>query len=143
MMNCDLNLNEYYKLACYLENHAIKYKSIIDANHDFYKIVVYNNKNQKSWDALICLGSYGYRKGCLEAKGKIVNGTNWSAKNNLTGHLTADDIIMVLKNGEPSKTNCLKQYGIGSTAETTEDILVLLDQFEQMMNDGYCADAEG
>lgn len=56
--------------------------------------IVVREDGKYHWDAICTPYSYGFKKGLLEVMGKPLLG-----KNGVAGHLTADDVLNLLKGG--------------------------------------------
>lgn len=87
-------MNEMIKLWKYLTDHNYNVSWEYQPAHrnhseDCYlyknQIIVYDENNDRLWDAICHYGSYGYEHGLLEIYGVICD--------DVVGYLTADDII--------------------------------------------------
>jgi hypothetical protein len=99
-------MDELIKLWKYLTDHYYNVKWIFNRlsrtdpeDEKIYRnqIIVYDEKNNRLWDAICHHGSYGYEKGLLEIYGCICD--------DVVGYLTADDVIGYLKNMEEKNDN--------------------------------------
>lgn len=84
---------EMIKLWTYLidNNYNVRwqyYKKHIGYENEYLyinQIIVYDENNERLWDAICQYGSFGYEQGLIEIYGVICN--------DVVGYLTADDII--------------------------------------------------
>ena len=97
------NLTELNKLEKYLRDNGYNVERI-DCDEDMedverHQVIIYDDDNQRQWDAICQPGSYGCRDGLLEIYGSIVDKKR---EDLVVGYLTADDVIARLKPWEAS-----------------------------------------
>ena len=90
-------MNELDKLEAYLKEHDYRYERIEkDANKfgcEQHQIIVYDENDERQWDAVCHPGSYGYETGLLEVMGeKVVR-----VQDSVEGYLRADEVIKRLE----------------------------------------------
>lgn len=89
-------MSELDKLEAYLKEKEIRYKRIDEDSspkrlHGRHQIIVYNDNWKRQWDVVCQYGSYGYRRGLLEAYGRPIV-KPWD-HDKVVGYLTAQDVI--------------------------------------------------
>lgn len=89
-------MNELDKLEAYLKEHGYKYERIEkDASSEQHQIIIYDENDERQWDAVCAPGSYGYEAGLLEVMGeKVVR-----VQDSVEGYLRADEVIKRLEEG--------------------------------------------
>lgn len=88
-----MRMDEMIKLWRYLIDHDYNvqwkyHKKHIGCENEYLyinQIIVYDEDNERLWDAICQYGSYGYKQGLIEIYGVICD--------DVVGYLTADDII--------------------------------------------------
>lgn len=93
-------MSELDKLEAYLKEHGYKYERIDEENEHFptisrHQIIVYDEDENRVFDAICNPGSYGFEEGLLEVMGSRVVRSDDSVE----GWLTADEIIKRLEEG--------------------------------------------
>lgn len=89
------DLTELNKLEQYLIDNNIYYRrEDYEGSSDWHQIIVYDQNNRLSWDAVCHRGSYGYNRGLLEVCGNIVK----TSRDGTAGFLTADQVITMITN---------------------------------------------
>jgi len=81
-----INLNELFKLAAGL--HARGKKVEVRSLHGGAQVLVYNDENEREWDAVCHSFSYGGDRGLIEIMGGPVEDSD-----DVEGYLTADEIL--------------------------------------------------
>lgn len=94
MENTKFNLNEFVKLVVGLNQKGLKIDTELDTNWGA-QVIVYDDENNRLWDAVINKASYGSERGLLEVMGSaIVNKIKLSEEPmDVIGWLTADEIL--------------------------------------------------
>lgn len=94
MKNTKLNLNEFVKLIVGLSQKGLKIDTELVTNWGA-QVIVYDDEDNRLWDAVINKGSYGRDRGLLEIMGTIVDKfpSNYSGGDDVIGWLTADEIL--------------------------------------------------
>lgn len=81
-------MNELDKLEAYLKEHGYNYTREEDS-----QIIIYDENEERQWDAICNRWSYGSEHGLLEVMGEKVVRSDDSVE----GFLTADEIIKRLE----------------------------------------------
>lgn len=84
------NMTEFNKLLEYLEAAHYNYK--VEPKFDGSIVIVYDDRGNIEWDAIIHKYSYGAKEGLLEAAGEPFD----KDFNDVMGYATAADIIEVV-----------------------------------------------
>lgn len=90
-------MNELDKLEAYLKEHGYRYERIEKDASKFecerHQIIIYDENDERQWDAICHRGSYGYEAGLLEVMGeKVVR-----VQDSVEGYLRADEVIKRLE----------------------------------------------
>lgn len=90
-------MNELDKLEAYLKEHGYKYERIEKDASKFeceqHQIIIYDENDERQWDAVCAPATYGYEAGLLEVMGeKVVR-----VQDSVEGWLTADEVIKRLE----------------------------------------------